>query len=131
MPCRRVRRCKVTAKQPFNGGDAQTAIVVYAGSAHTLVPLSDDLGTSRNLLEARPNGWALTSRQEVHPEEFEELDAFLAWLATKADYDYLGADGTTKSGGFGQFVGYLRWYEEAAIEKLLLVDDFKIVKTDP
>ena len=32
--------------------DAQTAIIVYAGSAHTLVPLSDDLGTSRNLLEA-------------------------------------------------------------------------------
>ena len=31
--------------------DAQTAIVVYAGSAHTLVPLSDDLATSRNLLE--------------------------------------------------------------------------------
>lgn len=33
-------------------GDAQTAIIVYAGSAHTVVPLSDDLGTSRNLLEA-------------------------------------------------------------------------------
>jgi Ca-activated chloride channel family protein len=32
--------------------DSQTAIVVYAGSAHTLVPLSDDLGTSRNLLDA-------------------------------------------------------------------------------
>ncbi|WP_166217575.1 tetratricopeptide repeat protein [Pseudomonas atagonensis] len=32
--------------------DAQTAIVVYAGSAHTLVPLSDDLATSRNLLNA-------------------------------------------------------------------------------
>jgi len=32
--------------------DAQTAIVVYAGSAHTLVPLSNDLSTSRNLLEA-------------------------------------------------------------------------------
>jgi Ca-activated chloride channel family protein len=32
--------------------DAQTAIVVYAGSAHTLVPLSDDLSTSRNLLDA-------------------------------------------------------------------------------
>lgn len=32
--------------------DAQTAIVVYAGSAHTLVPLSDDLATSSNLLEA-------------------------------------------------------------------------------
>ncbi|MHC8353990.1 tetratricopeptide repeat protein [Pseudomonas sp. LB3P81] len=35
-----------------NRSDAQTAIVVYAGSAHTLVPLSDDLTTSRNLLDA-------------------------------------------------------------------------------
>ena len=33
-------------------GDAQTGIVVYAGSAHSLVPLSDDLLTSRNLLES-------------------------------------------------------------------------------
>lgn len=32
--------------------DSQTAIIVYAGSAHTLVPLSDDLGTSKNLLDA-------------------------------------------------------------------------------
>lgn len=32
--------------------DAQTAIIVYAGSAHILVPLSDDLATSHNLLEA-------------------------------------------------------------------------------
>jgi len=32
--------------------DAQTAIIVYSGSAHTLVPLSDDLATSANLLEA-------------------------------------------------------------------------------
>ncbi|WP_394561837.1 VWA domain-containing protein [Aquipseudomonas alcaligenes] len=32
--------------------DAQTAIIVFAGSAHTLVPLSDDLSTARNLLEA-------------------------------------------------------------------------------
>ena len=35
-----------------NRTDAQTAVIVYAGSAHTLVPLSDDLATSRNLLEA-------------------------------------------------------------------------------
>lgn len=35
-----------------NRSEAQTAIVVYAGSAHTLVPLSDDLSTSRNLLDA-------------------------------------------------------------------------------
>lgn len=30
--------------------DAQTAVVVFAGSAHTLVPLSNDLETTRNLL---------------------------------------------------------------------------------
>lgn len=36
--------------------DSQTAIIVYAGSAHTLVPLSDDLATSRNLLEALDPG---------------------------------------------------------------------------
>ncbi|MCM2319387.1 MAG: tetratricopeptide repeat protein [Pseudomonas sp.] len=32
--------------------EAQTAIVVYAGSAHVLVPLSDDLATAQNLLGA-------------------------------------------------------------------------------
>lgn len=32
--------------------DAQTAIVVYAGSAHTLVPLTNDQLTARNLLDA-------------------------------------------------------------------------------
>ncbi|MCO8165045.1 VWA domain-containing protein [Pseudomonas sp. 21LCFQ010] len=32
--------------------DTQTAVVVYAGSAHTLVPLSDDLATSYNLIDA-------------------------------------------------------------------------------
>ena len=33
-------------------GEAQTGIVVYAGSAHSLVPLSDDLLTARNLIES-------------------------------------------------------------------------------
>jgi Ca-activated chloride channel family protein len=32
--------------------DSQTAVIVYAGTAHVLVPLSDDLATSRNLLDA-------------------------------------------------------------------------------
>ncbi len=32
--------------------DVQTAVVVFAGSAHTVVPLSDDLATTRNLLDA-------------------------------------------------------------------------------
>lgn len=33
-------------------GEAPTAIVVYAGSAHVLVPLSNDLATAQNLLTA-------------------------------------------------------------------------------
>lgn len=32
--------------------DVQTAVVAFAGSAHTVVPLSDDLATTRNLLDA-------------------------------------------------------------------------------
>ncbi|MCQ4313398.1 VWA domain-containing protein [Pseudomonas stutzeri] len=32
--------------------DAQTAVVVFAGSAHTLVPLSNDIATTQNLLAA-------------------------------------------------------------------------------
>lgn len=37
-------------------GDAQTAVVVFAGSAHTLVPLSNDRATTHNLLDAlRPD----------------------------------------------------------------------------
>lgn len=36
--------------------DAQTAVVVFAGSAHTLVPLSNDMATTKNLLDAlRPD----------------------------------------------------------------------------
>jgi len=50
--------------------DAQTAIVVYAGSAHTLVPLSDDLATSRNLLDAL--------KPSIMPEPGQRADLALA-----------------------------------------------------
>ncbi|MDQ0654011.1 secreted protein with Ig-like and vWFA domain [Pseudomonas cedrina] len=63
--------------------DAQTAIVVYAGSAHTLVPLSDDLGTSRNLLEAL--------RPSIMPE-----------AGHRADLAVEKALGLLKQGGLGQ-----------------------------
>ena len=46
--------------------DAQTAVVVFAGSAHTLVPLSDDLATTENLLGA--------IRPELMPEEGHRAD---------------------------------------------------------
>lgn len=63
--------------------NAPTAIVVYAGSAHTLVPLSDDLATSRNLLEAL--------RPSIMPEPGHRAD-----LAVHKALDLL------KQGGLGQ-----------------------------
>ncbi len=49
---------------------AQTAVVVFAGSAHTLVPLSDDLATTRNLLDAL--------QPSLMPEPGHRADAALA-----------------------------------------------------
>ena len=50
--------------------DAQTAIIVYAGSAHSLVPLSDDLATSRNLLDVL--------NPEIMPEPGKRADLAVA-----------------------------------------------------
>ena len=48
-----------------NRPDSQTAIVVYAGSTHTVVPLSDDLATSANLLESLKPSLMPTSGQQA------------------------------------------------------------------
>ncbi|WP_341964604.1 VWA domain-containing protein [Pseudomonas sp. RC10] len=69
-------------------GDSQTAIIVYAGSAHTLVPLSDDLGTSKNLLDAL--------KPSIMPESGQRAD-----LAVNKALDLL------KQGDLG--VGRLLW----------------------
>jgi Ca-activated chloride channel family protein len=63
--------------------DSQTAIVVYAGSAHTLVPLSDDLATSKNLLDA--------IKPSIMPESGQRAD-----LAVKKALDLL------RQGALGQ-----------------------------
>jgi Ca-activated chloride channel family protein len=68
--------------------DSQTAIIVYAGSAHTLVPLSDDLTTSKNLLDA--------VRPSIMPESGQRAD-----LAVLKALDLL------KQGDLGQ--GRLLW----------------------
>ncbi len=63
--------------------DASTALVVYAGSAHTLVPLSNDQLTSTNLLQA------------IHPD-LMPLPGQRADLAIKRAMDLL------QQGGQGQ-----------------------------
>jgi Ca-activated chloride channel family protein len=65
-----------------NRSDAQTAIVVYAGSAHTLVPLSDDLSTSRNLLDAL--------KPSLMPEAGHRADLAVSKALTLLDQAALG-----------------------------------------
>ncbi|MHC8350577.1 tetratricopeptide repeat protein [Pseudomonas sp. RT4P38] len=65
-----------------NRSDAQTAIVVYAGSAHTLVPLSDDLSTSRNLLDAL--------KPSLMPEAGHRADLAVAKALALLDQGALG-----------------------------------------
>ena len=62
--------------------DSQTAIIVYAGSAHTLVPLSDDLGTSRNLLDA--------IKPSIMPEEGHRADLAVKKALTLLERGALG-----------------------------------------
>jgi hypothetical protein len=82
--------------------------------------------------EERRPGWALTTRQELHPDDFElgYHDKLLDWLASHADYDYvdIGGDGSLRTGGSGNFVGYERWYEDDEITKLLVIKDGKIAR---
>ncbi|WP_095079170.1 VWA domain-containing protein [Pseudomonas sp. Irchel s3h17] len=62
--------------------DAQTAIVVFSGSAHILVPLSDDLSTSRNLLEAL--------KPSIMPETGHRADLAVAKALTLLERGALG-----------------------------------------
>ncbi|WP_058043684.1 hypothetical protein [Streptomyces roseifaciens] len=52
-----------------------------------------------------PGGWALTARQEVHPDEFPALEALLTWLAAR----------TSTPGP----IGHLRFYESAVPDVLM------------
>ncbi|WP_367046964.1 hypothetical protein [Streptomyces sp. Je 1-332] len=58
-------------------------------------------------LQHGPRGWALTVRQEIHPDQFGELHSLLTWLAART---------TT----FGT-IGYLRFLE-AEMPDVLVAD---------
>lgn len=58
-------------------------------------------------LAGGPGGWALTVRQEVHPDGFYPLRTLLAWLGRHAR-------GTTS------FAGYLRFHEEIGVTPLVV-----------
>ncbi|MFI8434513.1 hypothetical protein ACIGJO_12315 [Streptomyces sp. NPDC079020] len=67
-------------------------------------PLLSSTGPARHIggaltgvLCRGPGGWALLARQEVHPDEFEDLRLLLIWLAAR----------TASTGA----IGHLRFYE--------------------
>ncbi|GAA4205322.1 hypothetical protein GCM10022252_65720 [Streptosporangium oxazolinicum] len=62
----------------------------------------------------RSDGWALTVRQELHPDDFYRLRTLLDWLGRCS----VGAH----AGGVESFVGYLRFHESAEIASLILVN---------
>ncbi|MGR4884045.1 hypothetical protein ACIPUC_32155 [Streptomyces sp. LARHCF249] len=60
--------------------------------------------TLANRADLPREGWSLTSRQEIHPDEFEKVGELLCWLATRAHETHLLEDGAVG-------VGFLRFYE--------------------
>nr|WSW57134.1 hypothetical protein OG513_00095 [Streptomyces sp. NBC_00998] len=56
-------------------------------------------------------GWSLTSRQEIHPDEFEKVGELLCWLAARA-HD------THQLGDSSVGIGSLRFYEDEAPDAL-------------
>ncbi|MFC0499437.1 hypothetical protein ACFFKE_32800 [Streptomyces mutabilis] len=61
--------------------------------------------------ELCPNGrgWSLTARQEVHPDEFDDLRRLVEWLGAR----------TTSRGA----IGYLRFSESTAPDVLIAQEE--------
>ena len=85
--------------------DAQTAVVVYAGSAHVLVPLSDDMATIHNLLDAL--------KPSIMPEPGQRAD-----LAVAKALDLL-RQGARDQGRLLLMTGALSETERSAIARQL------------
>ncbi|WP_374775136.1 hypothetical protein OG756_21760 [Streptomyces sp. NBC_01310] len=63
-------------------------------------------------------GWSLMSRQELHPDEFEQVGELLCWLAARAHYTHLRGDGAIG-------IGFLRFYE-AEVPDVLRVENGQV-----
>ncbi|MGW6060572.1 hypothetical protein [Streptomyces sp. NPDC055189] len=61
-------------------------------------------GVLTSVLLPREGGWALTARQEIHPDDFDRVGELLAWLATKTAGHHERFDGAVR-------VGWIRFYE--------------------
>ncbi|UQW99235.1 hypothetical protein [Streptomyces sp. RerS4] len=69
--------------------------------------------------DSRRSAWALTSRQEIHPDDFERTGELLTWLASKAGDFHRRPDGSVN-------LGWTRFYEERQPEPLVVRDGMVI-----
>jgi hypothetical protein len=60
------------------------------------------------------DGWALTVRQELHPDELYQLRTLLDWLGARS----VGS----QADGIEFFVGYLRFHESVEMTPLVLLN---------
>ncbi|MFF3617515.1 hypothetical protein [Streptomyces sp. NPDC002580] len=65
--------------------------------------------------DTRYGTWALTVRQEIHPDDFERIGELLSWLATKADDRHSAPTGTVR-------LGWTRFCESDQFEPLVVRD---------
>ncbi|POX57319.1 hypothetical protein C3489_01000 [Streptomyces sp. Ru71] len=65
--------------------------------------------------DGRHGTWALTIRQEIHPDDFDSTGELLSWLATKADDRHRAATGEVR-------IGWTRFYESDTFEPLMVRD---------
>ncbi|OLF17086.1 hypothetical protein [Actinophytocola xanthii] len=68
------------------------------------------------LVARADGGWAVTSRQELHPDDFDRVSALVDWLAAHA-----------RDAGNPQFIGYLRPLEDATVATPLTITDGRVV----
>jgi hypothetical protein len=68
--------------------------------------------------EPQGKGWALTSRQELHPDEFERVGELLRRLAARAHAAHRIGDDTVR-------IGYLRFHEDL-VPTVLQVKDGQV-----
>ncbi|MCN9239964.1 hypothetical protein NGF19_04030 [Streptomyces sp. RY43-2] len=61
------------------------------------------------------DAWALTSRQEIHPDDFDRTGQLINWLATKADERHRDVDGSIG-------LGWIRHHEARQPEPLVVRD---------
>jgi hypothetical protein len=59
--------------------------------------------------------WALTVRQEIHPDQFDSTGQLLAWLSTKADGRHCPKAGVVQ-------LGWTRFYESDRFDPLFVRD---------